>query len=52
MGTGRSDEAKQALKKAQKQSLRGACEGSENRGLALMGEASESVRGLTRIPYP
>ena len=38
-------------KEGQNQSLRGLCEGRENRGLAPVGEAPDSVRGLTRVQY-
>ena len=52
MGTVRSVEVKQSPKEGQNPSLRGLCEGRENRGSATIGEAPESVRGLTRVQYP
>ena len=36
----------------QNPSLRGLCEGRENRGSAHIGEAPDSVRGLTRVQFP
>ena len=42
----------QSLKEGQNLSLRGLCEERENRGLASIGEAPDSVRGLTRLKYP
>ena len=61
MGTGRSVEVKQSLKEGQNPSLRGLCERRENRGFATIrenrgstpiGEAPDSVIGLTRVHYP
>ena len=52
MGTGRSVESNQSLKEGQNPSHRGLCEGRENRGLVPIGEALDSVRGLTRGLYP
>ena len=43
---------KQSLKEGQNPTLRGLCEGRENRGSGPIGEASDSVRGLTRDQYP
>ena len=49
MGTRRSVEVNQSLKEGQKPSLGEVCEeGEKNRGLATIGEAPESIRGLTR----
>ena len=46
-------EAKTVLhKEEQNASVRGLCEGRENRGSAPIGEAPGSVRGLTRVQYP
>ena len=52
MGTGRSVEPVWSLKEGQNQTLRDGCEGRENRGSAIIGEAPDSVRGLTRLQYP
>ena len=48
MKTGRSVEVKQSPKEEQKPSLRGLCEGRENRRLAPSDKAPDSVRGLAR----
>ena len=52
MGTARSVEVKQSLHEGQNPSLRGLCEGRENRGSTTTGEAPGSLRGLTRVQYP
>ena len=52
LGTGRSVEVKQSLKGRQHPSLGRVCEAIVNRGMATIGEAPESVRGLTRVQYP
>ena len=54
MGMDRSVEVIQSLKEGQHWhwSLRGLCEGRENRGSAPVGEAPDSVRDLTRVQYP
>ena len=51
MGTVKTAEVKQSLKRGQNPSLRGVCEGRKNRGLVSIGEALDSVRGLTRVQY-
>ena len=51
MGTRRSVQLKQSLQEGRNPSLRGLCEGRENRGSATIGEAPESVRGLTMVQY-
>ena len=52
MGMWRSVEVIWSIKERQHLSLRGLCEGWENRGLAPIGEAPDSVRDLTRVQYP
>ena len=52
MGQGTSVDPNQSLKEGQNQSLRGLCEGRENRGAAPIREAPDSVRDLTRVQYP
>ena len=51
MSTARSVEVNQSFTKGQHPSLRGLCEGMENRGSAPVGEAPDSVRDLTRVRY-
>ena len=43
---------KQSLNEGQNPTLRGVCEGRENRVSVTLGEAPGSVRGLTRVQYP
>ena len=43
---------KRSLREGQNPSLRGLCEGRENRGSVTIGEAPDSVRDLTRVQYP
>ena len=53
MGMGRSVGPNQSLKEGQNPSVRGLCEGRENRrGLVPIGEAPDSVRDLTRVQHP
>ena len=52
MGTRRSVQVKQSLKEGETLSLRGLCEGRENRGSETIEEAPESVRGLTGVQNP
>ena len=52
MGMGRSVGPNQSLKEGQNPSVRGLCEGRENRGLVPIGEAPGSVRDLTRVQHP
>ena len=51
MGTGRLVELKQFLEEGQNSTLRGVCEGRENRVSTSIGEAPDSVRGLTKVHY-
>ena len=49
----RSGQVKQPPKEEQNPSLRaGLCEGRENRGSAPIGEAPDSVKGLTGVKHP
>ena len=52
MGTGRSVEVKRSLKEGQFPTLRGVCGERENRGSATIGEALDSIKGLTVLQYP
>ena len=52
MGRGRSVDVKQSFKEGQTLSLRGLCEGRENRGSVPIGEASDSARGRTMVQDP
>ena len=51
MDTGSSVELKHSLKEWQNPSLRGLCEGRENRRLEPIGTAPISVRGLSSVQY-
>ena len=51
MGTGRSMKVKNSLKVEHNPPLRGLCEGRGKRWSATVGEAPDSVRGLTSVQY-
>ena len=50
--TARSVRVKWSVKGGAKWAFRGVCEGVKNRGLVPLGEAPDSMRGLTRVQYP